>query len=100
MTGRRPYEPPAIVESGPIADIIVDDARVPTTVPTTLAVSVALSYAIRHKEPALAAMIYPCRSRIRWTALPLSVQAVFGSICEELCLGDTSTDLVRKALFR
>lgn len=100
MTGRRPYVPPAVVATESVDMIIVDDAVVPLTVPTTLAVAVALSYALRSEDASLAAMIYPCRARMRWNALPKTAQGLFGSICEELRLGDVSTDLVRKAMFR
>ena len=100
MTTRKPYEPPAIVHSGPIDVGIVNDACIDSTVPTTLAVSVALSYALCRTEPAIAAMIYPNRARLSWTSLPKTVQGMFGAICEELRIGDVSTDLVRKALFR
>lgn len=98
MTGRRPYVAPAVVATTDV--LIVDDSSIPITVPTTLAVAVALSYALRSADGALAAMIYPCRARLRWTSLPKTAQGLFGSICEELRLGDISTDLVRKAMFR
>lgn len=89
------YEPPTIEQIA-----VVDDTELSCHVPTTLAVSVALSAAVAAMHPAISNLLFPCRAKLRWTALPRSVQGAFNSLCEQLKLDHVTTTAVREVLFR